>query len=238
MISRNGRKNAFAGFTLVELAVVMVISGLLLATFLVPLSAQQEIKARSDTELLLGQAREALIGFAVVNRHLPCPDTNPIPDGIENRSASGKCANDEGILPWNTLGIDQTDAWNHYFGYRADTTFSDSVDRFTIDDATGSTGITINGDIGPLISVTSRPVAVVISYGTNGLGATTRTQASPANKLPMPTGLDELENTNTNLVFVSHTPTPAGSSNEFDDILIWISPKVLINRMILAERLP
>jgi hypothetical protein len=34
-------------------------------------------------------------------------------------------------------------------------------------------------------------------------------------------------------VFVSHNPTPT-----FDDLVIWISPNVLINRMVSAGKLP
>jgi prepilin-type N-terminal cleavage/methylation domain-containing protein len=40
-------------------------------------------------------------------------------------------------------------------------------------------------------------------------------------------------------LFVSHTPTPRDAANgEFDDIVIWLSPNILFNRMIAAGRLP
>lgn len=226
------------GFTLVELAIVIVIVGLLLSAFLIPLSAQQELRDRAETQNLLDQAKEALIGYALVNRYLPCPDTKAIPDGVENRKIDGSCLSDKGILPWNTLGIDRVDAWSHYFYYRVDTTFSNSVTLFTVNDAEMASGIEINSDVGSLVSASSRPAALVLSYGSNGNGAKNTTQETPANQLPAPTGVDEKENTDGNLVFMSHTPTPRGSANEFDDMLIWISPKILINRMIQAERIP
>lgn len=234
------------GFTLVELAIVLVIVGLLLAMFLTPLTAQREIRARAETQELLEQARDALIGYAVVNRHLPCPDTKAIPDGIESRSGS-ICVNasgnpeDEGVLPWNTLGIDRVDAWNHYFRYRADATFTNSAPAslFTIADAEGASGIEIKGEGGTLlVSTNSHPVAVILSHGLNGFGAINTIQATPANLMDSPTGTDEINNTNGDMEFVSQVPTPKGSANEFDDMLIWISPKVLINRMIIAGRLP
>lgn len=231
-----------SGFTLVELAIVTVIIGFLLSMFLIPLSSQLELRARAETQVLLNQAQEALIGYAVVNRHLPCPDTDAVPDGVENRNGGGSCVSAEGILPWNTLGIERVDAWNHYFKYRVDATFSNSTTLFTIADAEGATGIQINGDGGAaLVSTNSRPVAVVLSHGANGFGAINTIQASPANRLPAPTGADELENVDIDVgtfVFVSRTPTQKGSPNEFDDMLIWISPKLLINRMITADRLP
>ena len=226
------------GFTLVELAIVLVIVGLLLATFLTPLSAQQELRARAETQNLLDQSKEALIGYAIVNRYMPCADTDAIPDGIENRKVDGSCVSDKGVLPWNTLGIERVDAWGHYFYYRVDPTFSNSVTLFTIADAENASGIQINGDTGALVSASSRPTAVVLSFGPNGNGAKNTIQATPANQLPAPTGVDEKENTDGNLVFVSHVPAPRGSANEFDDMLVWIPPKILISRMIQAERLP
>lgn len=231
-------KNQMFGFTLVELAIVTIIVGFLLSMFLLPLSSQLELKARTETQALLIQAQEVLIGYAVVNRHLPCPDTDAIPDGIQNRNAVGTCVSDEGVLPWNTLGIERVDAWNHYFKYRVDATFSHSVNLFTIANAETSTGIQINGEAGALVSTNSRPAAVVLSHGANGFGAITTIQASPANRMPAPTGADELENTNANTTFISRAPTAAGSANEFDDMLTWISPKLLVNRMIVSERLP
>jgi prepilin-type N-terminal cleavage/methylation domain-containing protein len=230
------------GFTLVEIAIVLAIIGLLLAMIIPPLGAQRDIRDRNETQGILNNAKEALIGYALVNRFLPCPDTDAIPDGIENRRSdgTGTCVDDEGILPWNTLGIKNTDSWNNYFGYRADATFSNSVTLFTIDDANNASGIVINGESGALVSANSRPAAIVISDGSNGFGAINTIQATPTNKQPAPpaTALDETENTNGNVTFVSHVPTQSGSVNEFDDLLVWISPKILINRMVIVGRLP
>ncbi len=58
------------------------------------------------------------------------------------------------------------------------------------------------------------------------------------------TGTDEFANpnpksTNNDRVFVSHTPTPSTATNgEFDDLVIWLSPNILFNRMVAAGRLP
>jgi len=230
-------KKKFKGFTLVELAIVLVIFGLLIAAFLSPLSVQRELLSRRETQGLLNESKEALIGYALINGHLPCPDIKPIPDGIESRMG-GLCSGEEGVLPWGTLGVERVDAWNHYISYRADATFSRSDVLFTISNAEGFSAIQVNGEDGiSLVSTNSRPVAVLVSHGSNGFGAINTIQTTN-NKQPMPTGADELQNANSNTTFVSHVPTPSGSVNEFDDMLVWISPKVLINRMIQAERLP
>lgn len=59
------------------------------------------------------------------------------------------------------------------------------------------------------------------------------------------TGSDESQNPNPNFaysndrVFLSHEPAAAGATGgEFDDILTWLSPNILYNRMIAAGRLP
>jgi prepilin-type N-terminal cleavage/methylation domain-containing protein len=64
------------GFTLVEIAVVVLVLGLLLASLLGPLSVrieQQEIRKTSNQ---LEEIKEALYGYAMVNGALPCPDGN------------------------------------------------------------------------------------------------------------------------------------------------------------------
>lgn len=55
-------------------------------------------------------------------------------------------------------------------------------------------------------------------------------------------GTDEAANPNPNSanndqVFVSH-PRSAAAGNEFDDIVVWLSPDVLYNRMVAAGQLP
>jgi type II secretory pathway pseudopilin PulG len=65
------------GFTLVELAMVLFIVSLLIGGLLMPLTAQNEIRGRQETDRALANIREALIGFAVVNGRLPCPVPPP-----------------------------------------------------------------------------------------------------------------------------------------------------------------
>ena len=71
--------------------------------------------------------------------------------------------------------------------------------------------------------LTNNAVAVIYSVGKNTVAA----------------GIDEAANLNSDQVFVSHVPTPAGAPNgEFDDIVTWISPNILYNRMVTAGKLP
>ncbi len=224
----------FKGFTLVEMAIVLVIVGLLVAGLLAPLGAQLELRRTQETRVILDEAKEALMGFATANKYLPCPDVSTVPTGIEGaRDAIGQCVVLEGILPWQALGIRAIDAWGRYIKYRVSLDFSNNITFFTLAE-TGD--IRVNSDTGIL---TTNAIAVLISHGTNGFGGINTTQASPANQISAPTGVDELENSNgLNLIYMSHTPTPQGSANEFDDSVTWLSSTILANRMVAAGQLP
>ncbi len=220
-------------FTLVEMAVVLVIFGLLIAGLLSPLGAQLELRRTKETEAVLDEAKEALIGYALAHKFLPCPDVNAVPTGLEGaRDASNQCTALEGVLPWQLLGVRGQDAWGRYISYRVSTDFTNNSVFFGLSD-TGD--ITVNSDIG---TQTTNAIAVVVSHGANGFGGINTTQAAPDNQMLAPAGADELENTTLNRIFVSHTPTPQGSVNEFDDSVNWISANILMNRMVAAGQLP
>src|SRR5688572_19844594 len=61
------------GFSLAELAIVLLIVGLILAGVLTPLGAQIEIRKTAETTKILEDVKEALLGFAAANGRLPCP---------------------------------------------------------------------------------------------------------------------------------------------------------------------
>ena len=54
-----------SGFTLIELAIVLFVVALLLGGMLLPLSAQQDVRSYGDTQKILTDARDALVGFAM-----------------------------------------------------------------------------------------------------------------------------------------------------------------------------
>ncbi len=221
------------GFTLIEMAIVLVIVGLLLAGLFTTLRAQFELRRTEETRVVLEEAKEALMGYALANKFLPCPDTNAIPNGTEGPRVANECLPLEGVLPWQLLGVRGLDAWGRYIRYRVSSNFSNNNTFFLISD-TGD--IIVNSDTGTL---TTSAIAVLISHGPNGFGGRNTTQASPANQMPLPTGADELENSNgLNLIYVSHAPTGQGSAIEFDDSVSWLSSTILVNRMVAAGRLP
>lgn len=233
------------GFTLIEMAVVVFVIALLLGSILVPLQAQVEQRQVSDTEKALDEIREALIGFALANGYLPCPDktggggAGTANDGAEDvTAATGACVVTEGNVPWLTLGVAASDAWGNRFRYRVTAGFAQRSPGATFSLTTaGSLTVTCPAPgCNPSYTYTTNAPAVFLSHGKNGWGAV---NASTGSTNPVPTSTDELENTNSNATFVRRPPTPVGATaGEFDDVVTWLSVNILFNRMVAASKLP
>ena len=117
------------GFTLTEIAIVMLIIGLALAATVVPVGRLIQSGQISNNQEKLESTREALLAFAAINGRLPCPDRTG--DGLEDRRAGGDpssfgCAGNiyEGFLPWATLGVQQVDYWGTRLRYRVSAEFT------------------------------------------------------------------------------------------------------------------
>jgi prepilin-type N-terminal cleavage/methylation domain-containing protein len=137
------------GFTLIELAIVLFVVALLLSGMLLPLAAQQDIRNYGDTQKILTEARDALLGFAITNDRLPCP-ASATSNGVEsfclNASdncatvtttvqSHGRCSNPyNGFLPAATLGFTPIDAQ----GYALDGWGGETLHRIRYAVATNS----------------------------------------------------------------------------------------------------
>jgi prepilin-type N-terminal cleavage/methylation domain-containing protein len=101
--SRFGMRLA-SGYTLVEIAIVVTVIGLIAALSIGTYSAalgNRDIKTASATgENITG----AILAFARLNNRLPCPDTNG--DGREG-DAAGACpaGREVGFIPYETVGL-------------------------------------------------------------------------------------------------------------------------------------
>lgn len=249
-----------SGFTLVEVAVVIFIMALILGSILVPLSAQVEQRQNTDAQRQLDEIREALIGYALAQNkpYLPCPDvtiaiggTTPN-DGREDRIGTA-CAALEGNVPWATLGVAAIDPWGNRIRYRVSTQYSDSstTNPITLSTdgqiqvcsaSTCNTGETITE---PTVD-RNKPAAILLTHGPNGWGAIN----SNTNALVLPPGCaavagcgdisaNEIENGDADLIFVSRPPSPStAGGGQFDDIVVWISPHLLKQRLVAGGRLP
>ncbi len=101
------------GFSLIEIAVVLVIVSVLLAVVAIPLSAQVEARRTEETRRQLDVINEALVGFAMANGRLPCA-ARIVDNGIESlvdpaNPTVGACYAYSGLLPAVTLGLSALD---------------------------------------------------------------------------------------------------------------------------------
>jgi prepilin-type N-terminal cleavage/methylation domain-containing protein len=246
------------GFSLVEMAIVIVIVGFVLGALLVPLQAQRQQLFQSQTENTLEIAKKALLGFAQAKGRLPCPANA---NGLENPlGGNATCASQLGYLPAATLGIQPTDAngfavdaWNNRIMYAVSQNSAVTVPvnpatpDFTINSLTdgmnivgivnltpelrvcnSATGITATACSGGAETnyLINNAVAIIYSTGPTGVQASGGADETANPKVPAIT----------DSVFVSHEPS-ATAGNEFDHMVVWISPYILYNAMIEAGQL-
>ncbi|PKO34232.1 MAG: prepilin-type cleavage/methylation domain-containing protein [Betaproteobacteria bacterium HGW-Betaproteobacteria-7] len=209
-----------SGFSLVEMAIVLVIFALLAGGLMMTLTTQQEIQRLSEARRQLADIREALLGYAVINGRLPTPADPSIASGSANAGIAATTLT-SGVLPWATLGLPETDPWGQRFTYRVDATFASA---FTLATPGASTFKVTDG----AVNIATNLPAIVISHGRNGLGG----YRSTGTQVPNAAG-DELLNTTGTPNFVSRTHTP-----DFDDEVVWVPLPILMSRMITAGRLP
>jgi len=93
-----------SGFTLIEIAIVLLIVAILLGYTVALFPRQQDLKKYRAVEVEMDQVIEAIIGFAQVNGRLPCPAV-PNSGGDEDGGGSVDCNNYGGFVPVNTLGL-------------------------------------------------------------------------------------------------------------------------------------
>lgn len=239
------------GFTLTELAVVMVIVGFLIAAGMMTFSAQVEQRNYDETQHRLNAAVDALLAYAVVNRRLPCPAVGAA-SGVESLSsgsalAGGACTtNFAGFLPAETIGFAQTDsdrygvdAYNNRIRYAVSAAVTGCAGTVTNPHFTSVANLRANGlacrpnDLDVCTSaacstrVVSPQTAAFVVYSTGKNGASVGSY-----------GTDENENSDGDAVFVSRPAGPPTSAGNFDDIVVAVPVGILYSKLVAAGVLP
>jgi len=220
------------GFSLIEMAIALIILGFILGGLIIPLRSQRDQQQIYRTVSSLEEVKDALLGFAVIHGRLPCSDQNG--DGKEDRKEKitpyGSIMiceyNNEGYLPWKDLGVGRYDAWSNPFRYRVDKKYSSGIPSelkadedkklkvINLQSTFDWTTLETEPETEP---ETSRVIAIIFSYGQNG-------KADSGNKFTAANDATYVRD-----VYVKK------GTNAFDDILTWLSKYTLINRLIEAK---
>jgi type II secretory pathway pseudopilin PulG len=256
-------RKPITGFSLVELAIAIFIMALLLGSIIVPLQSQVRSRKLAETDLILAQAREALLGYVVANGYFPCPASSKsngqevlTTAGNHNTACHASVTGTNtyvGFLPAVTLGFTPVDG----SGYALDAWgLQQNRIRYAVANAT------VNGVNFPFTrpngmrnaTMASIQSAITLLYVcATGTGVTTTGCAAPGDQLSnnaiaviwslgenAPTGgaaPHEDKNLNNTRVFVLAPYATTGAAI-FDDQLTWIGPPILFNRMVSAGLLP
>lgn len=112
--------NRQSGFTLIELAIILTIAGLLLGGFMALTRSLQAQKRYDVTLARMNSVLRVLDNFAQINGRLPCPaDPSGAGMGVM-RATCTTAASRDGVVPFHNLGITQqmaTDGYGNPFTY-------------------------------------------------------------------------------------------------------------------------
>lgn len=249
------RRYITAGFTLVEVAVVLFLVALLIGAIAVPLAHQFESRRVEDTERMLELAQDKLLAYAARTGYFPCPATdtsNAAEPLIGTDHSTGACSVWHGFLPAATIGWQPVDAQ----GYALDAwgtggsriryaVSNEPVDGIT-NPFTKVNGLA-NAGIG---AVSSALLFQICGSGTGvtlvGCGTAPALATNAAvvvwsvgpNATTGGTSIDEAQNPNpqggsADRIFVSRTRS-GGSGPDYDDLVKWIPGPIATRRLQVA----
>lgn len=222
-----GGAGAQRGAALIIMAVILVMGS---AYVLVSrLNADHAIwEHNRETADRLGQARAALIGYALKTGCLPCPSASAT-SGVAQASCPAATQR-VGFFPWLTLNMAGLDSWNHRLRYSVTPAFAEGTCSFD-ETSNGDIRIQTRDSGGNLTTLTTTAPAVLISHGRNGYGAFTGSGAAIGN----PPGAHIDENTNragvTRFVQRGTSMAPGAAGGAFDDIVVWLPVARLCQRL-------
>ena len=117
----NIKNSVQQGFSLIEMAVVLVIVGLLIGGGFSTLGPYLDNAKQSHTLSSLELTKQALLNYVTVNKHMPCPDTNGDGTVTDPADRAGTLCNAYfGTVPYDDLGLGRTlasDDWGNVFSY-------------------------------------------------------------------------------------------------------------------------
>ncbi len=252
------------GFTLIEIAIVLLIVSILLGYTLAMFPAQQNLKNYRAVSSKIEEIKNNLIAYAQVNGRLPCPDIDA--DGLENtidvaNNNTGAiipggdtfidgCVQYRGQVPYGTLGLSgdvdnngiYVDPWGEQYRY----SISNVASLGAVVDLVSANAVRTVG----ISNLTASDLFIcndsaVLGGDNDCADAGSNLVAGEVSVVIVSTGKDkqtiasniQAENLDADNVYVSNTLSGV-SGSEFDDVVKWISPNILYSKMIEAGQLP
>lgn len=229
-------RRSLAGFSLAEMAITLLIITLLSSGAFMALRVQAERSQFVQTQVALTEAKQALLAYAAIEGKLPCPAaaTNDTGIALEDCNDSNK---NRGLIPWKTLGIQGTDAWDRYLSYQVGSTFT----KAAVLDPTARSGLKtgfFSKDPGNIVltetsadPTQNESVAFAIwSQGANGYGA----RSAANTELPASSNAAEQANTPKQASDTALKIYLGPMTDSFDDIGMSVSRYVLFRQMLDA----
>lgn len=238
------RTHKITGFTLLELAIVMLIMSIIAGTIFMLYPIQQSKQINDDFQARLNDIQRAIDTFVKNNGRLPCPADrtaalNSSTFGVETSCSAatatgtaevaGATANENlriGALPTRTLNLPDFymfDPWNYRIDFVTVKGMATTSTAFLAYTTTQTDTIRINDLNGNRINQANTGTVpnflsyVIVSHGQNGTGATTYTGATIKT---CTTSQADTENCNGDNVYRDTFFNPSGA-NIFDDYVRW-----------------
>lgn len=249
MVKRFG---AMLGFTLIEMAIVLAIIGILVSGGLLAVSPVIENAKISETNQRLDRIEQALIVHVIRNGCLPCPATGAtanttagVGQAVDDAAyasgcADNNCASRQGVVPWINLGLseaDATDAWGSRISYAVTftagtanlTQTSDMVRSPPAGYPSGNLEVQNNSNVEVTGGANGdRAAYVLISHGPNRAFGFRTSVGGAALSSPYQSSFEE-DNSDGNPAYRQHDYTPTkDSASHFDDLVRWRSAPMII----------
>lgn len=244
--------NVPRGFTLIEMAVVVVIVSIMLTLGLGALNSRLLSVAHSETKKRQALIIEALTAYLGTNKRLPCPDVpNNTNGGADSSQVTGNedrtlvtgiqaCAATIGVVPYATLGLARElamDGWGNFMSYSIPAgsgTCPGTGINWSRSDCFGAAKTSpyslFEGGVAAPVLAASNVLAVVVSHGANGFAAWAR----QGTRNVLPSRCEEAHNA---LVTVAGCTLTAntfytGDRSDVDDVVAALTRDHAINALV------
>ncbi len=231
------------GFTLIEIAIVLVVIGLLLSGGLLAVAPVLQSSRVTETNSKLDLIEDALLLYALRNSCLPCPATGNLAStnanaGLAVDDTQGAyqvaCATDactnlaQGVVPWRNLGLSEADATDG-FGYRISYAVTSNLAQAPNMERVGTVypqgTLVVNNRQAVDLTAVEQAAYVLLSHGPDGsLGFAT---TSGVQKIDPNGSANQLDNSN-GTPFVQDELFGITGANYFDDIVRWRTGPIIV----------